>query len=143
VASAPALGERYVAVRGGGATLNGAPIRVSSTAQLGEALICSSGMQDWLSGPLAGPYRDVVQAARRTRAFGDFWGHMLVARGSADAMLETTLRTWDFAAVQAIVEEAGGRMTTLDGAPLADRGSALSTNGALHEAIVRRFASQV
>src|SRR5207302_8623393 len=117
-------------------------IRVSGTAELAHAMVCSSGMRDWLSGPLAGPYRDVVEAARRTRAFGDFWGHMLVARGSADAMLETTLRTWDFAAVQTIAEEAGGRMTTLDGATLADRGSALTTNGSLHEAIVRRFASR-
>ena len=141
VASAPAMDERYAAVRGGGATLNGEPIRVSETADLSEAMICSSGMRDWLSGTFADPYRRVVEAARRTRGFGDFWGHMLVARGSADAMLETTLRTWDFAAVRVIVEEAGGRMTTLDGAPLADRGSALTTNGALHDAIIELFAS--
>ncbi|MDP9342284.1 MAG: histidinol-phosphatase [Actinomycetota bacterium] len=141
VASAPALGERYAASRGGGATLNGQAIRVSSTGGLAESMVCSSGMKDWLSGPFAGPYRAVVETARRSRGFGDFWGHMLVARGSADAMLETILRTWDFAAVQVIVEEAGGRMTTLDGAPLADQASALTTNGALHNAIVELFTS--
>jgi histidinol-phosphatase len=140
MASAPALGERYAAARGSGATLNGEPIQVSSTGDLVEAMVCSSGMRDWLSGPLADPYRRVVATARRSRAFGDFWGHMLVARGSADAMLESILRTWDFAAVHVIVEEAGGRMTTLDGAPLVDRGSALTTNGALHDAIVQLFA---
>jgi histidinol-phosphatase len=141
VASAPALGERYTAARGRGAALNGEPIHVSATADLAEAMVCSSGMKDWLSGPLAEPYRRVVGSAGRTRGFGDFWGHMLVARGSADAMLETILRTWDFAAVQVIVEEAGGRMTTLGGAPLADRASTLTTNGALHDGIVELFAA--
>ncbi len=142
VASAPALGERYAARRGGGATLNGEPIHVSTTAELAEAMVCSSGIKDWLSGRFAEPYRRVAVGAGRTRGFGDFWGHMLVARGSADAMLETTLRTWDFAAIQVIAEEAGGRMTTLEGAPLADRASVLTTNGALHHAIVELFGAR-
>ncbi len=141
VASAPALRERYAAARGTGARLNGKPIRVSTVADLDGAMVCSSGVKDWLDGPLAPPYRRVIEASRRTRGFGDFWGHVLVARGSADLMLETILRTWDFVAVSVIVEEAGGRMTTLEGGPLVDRGTALTSNGVLHPAVVELFTA--
>ena len=55
-------------------------------------------------------------------------------------MLEPELRTWDWAAMQVILEEAGGRMTRFDGGPMADRGTALSTNGALHDELVRRLS---
>jgi histidinol-phosphatase len=140
VVSAPGLGERYEAVRGGGARLNGDPIRVSDVASVEAAMLVSSGLGDWLEPPLAEPFRELAGAARRTRGFGDFWGHMLVARGAAEAMLEPSLRVWDTAAVQVVVEEAGGRMTALDGSPLADHGSALTSNGSLHDEIARRFA---
>ena len=138
VASAPALGERYEAIRGQGARLNGQPIHVSDSAELSEAMVLF-GTLSWASDH-ADQLRAVAADAWRTRAFGDFWSHMLVARGSADAMIEESLRTWDTAAVQVIVEEAGGRMTAFDGGPLTDGGSALSTNGLLHEELVKRLA---
>jgi histidinol-phosphatase len=141
VVSAPALDERYEAVRGSGARLNGRPIRVSGVEDLSDAAVVSSGMKDWVDGPWAATYRDLVTTARRSRGFGDFWGHMLVARGAAEMMLEPSLRVWDYAAVQVIVEEAGGRVTTLEGSLLQDHGSALSTNGALHEEVAARFRS--
>ena len=139
LAGAPALGERYHAARGGGARMNGELIHVSQVEDLSRALVCSSGGKDWLDGPHAEGYRGIATEAARTRAFGDFWGHMLVARGSAEVMLEPALRTWDWTALTVIVEEAGGRMTALDGGPLTDRGSALATNGLLHDEVVRRF----
>jgi histidinol-phosphatase len=140
VVSAPALGERYEAAVGGGARLNGELIRVSEVTDLGRAMLVSTGFKDWLEGPLAVPFRDLVAASRRSRGFGDFWGHVLVARGAAEAMLEPALRVWDTAAVQVVVEEAGGRMTSLDGSPLSDHGSALTSNNLLHDEIARRFA---
>jgi histidinol-phosphatase len=138
VASAPALGERYEAVAGQGARLNGEAIHVSDGDALSEAMVVF-GTLGWESEH-AEQLRAIAAEARRTRAFGDFWSHMLVARGSAEAMLEESLRTWDTAAVQVIVEEAGGRMTAFDGGPLTDGGSALSTNGRLHEELVKRLA---
>jgi histidinol-phosphatase len=141
VASAPAIRERYTATVGSGAWLNGEAIRVSDTSELADAMVSSSGVKDWLEGPWAEPYRQLARTAQRTRGFGDFWGHMLVARGSADLMLETILHTWDFVAVSVIVEEAGGRMTTLDGGPLVDRGSVLTSNGMLHPAAVELFTA--
>jgi histidinol-phosphatase len=64
---------------------------------------------------------------------------MLVARGAAEAMMETELRTWDFSALQVIVEEAGGRISQVDGSPLTDGKSTLSANPALYGEITRRF----
>ncbi|MBI4260341.1 MAG: histidinol-phosphatase, partial [Actinobacteria bacterium] len=136
---APGLGERYEAVLGQGARLNGEPIRVSDERDLSEALMLSSGIKDWLDGPLAEPYRELARTAYRTRIFGDFWGHVLVARGAAEFMLEPSLRTWDFTAVQVVVEEAGGRMTTFEGDPPTDGGSVLTTNGLLHDEVLRRL----
>jgi histidinol-phosphatase len=66
---------------------------------------------------------------------------MLVARGSADVMVERELNTWDWAAVEVVVEEAGGTMSQLDGSPLAHGRSVLSTNGVLHNDVVGRLRS--
>ncbi len=139
VVSAPALGERYEATRGTGAWLNGSQIHVSRADRVSRASVAHGGVADWLDGPYGEPARDLLREARRDRGFGDFWGHMLVARGSADVMLEPELSTWDFAAPKVIVEEAGGRMTTFEGKPLEHRGSVLTTNGVLHDEVVARM----
>jgi histidinol-phosphatase len=139
VVNLPALGERYDAARGGGARLNGAPIHVSRVDSVPRSFVVFAGMGDWLSGPYAAGVQHLLTDARRDRGFGDAWGHCLVARGSADVMLELELATWDFAALQVIVEEAGGRITQFDGAPLVHGGTVLTTNGSLHEEIVARL----
>jgi histidinol-phosphatase len=139
VVNLPALGERYDASRGGGARLNGAPIHVSRADRVPRAFVVFAGMGDWLSGPYGPGVRQLIADARRDRGFGDAWGHCLVARGSADVMLELDLSTWDFAALQVIVEEAGGRITQFDGSALAHGGTVLTTNGALHQEIVARL----
>lgn len=139
VVGLPALGERYTAARGAGARLNGEEIRVSRADRVSRAFVVFAGMADWLDGPDAPGVQDLVRDARRNRGFGDAWGHMLVARGSADVMLERELATWDWAAVEVVVEEAGGLMSQLDGAPLAHGKSVLTTNGVLHDEILVRL----
>jgi len=139
LASAPLIGERYAAARGKGATMNGRPIRVSATTNVDEALVAIAGVRPWLERPDRDAFLALAAEADRFRGFGDFWGHVLVARGAADAMLEAELRTWDYAALEVIVAEAGGVMTQVDGSPLADGGSVLSANPALHETIAARF----
>lgn len=140
VVSAPALGERYTAIRGGGARLNGEPIHVSRADRLERAFVCYGEARDLLDSPHAEAFLELIRGARRERGFGDFWAHMLVARGSADLMLEPELNTWDWAAVQVIVEEAGGRMTTFAGGPLTHGGSVLTSNGVLHDEVLARLA---
>jgi histidinol-phosphatase len=141
VADAPALGERYAAARGGGATLNGDPIRVSRADRVPRAFVVYAEIADWLAGPYADAVTELITEAARERGFGDFWGHMLVARGSADVMLEPELATWDFAALKVIVQEAGGRMTTCEGGPVEHGASVLTTNGRLHDEVVARLSA--
>jgi histidinol-phosphatase len=141
VVNLPALGERYVAARGAGATLNGEPIHVSRADRVPRSFVVIGGMADWVAGKYAAGVQELVAESRRNRGFGDAWGHMLVARGAADVMLERSLATWDWAAVQVVVEEAGGRMSTFEGEPLAHGGTVLTTNGILHDEIVARLRS--
>ena len=141
IANAPAIGERYEAITGQGATLNGNPIQVTDVDTIRRAVVTYGGLAGWLQAPWHDAFVDLIDGCRRSRGVGDFWGHMLVARGSAEVMMELELRIWDTSAVQVIVEEAGGRMTALDGSTLEDRGSAISTNGKLHDEIMERFRS--
>jgi histidinol-phosphatase len=140
VVSAPALDERYAAVRDQGCTLNGSLIQVSSVATLAEATICAYRSEEWLLRPDGATLANLSKEVTRVVGFTDFWGHCLVARGAVEVSLEPSLRIWDWAALMVVVEAAGGRMTALDGGPCADGGSILSSNGTLHEAVVTRFA---
>jgi histidinol-phosphatase len=140
VASAPALGERYEATRGGGARCNGSPIHVSAETSIPGAQILFAELKDWLHTPGNDAVLEVLAEVKRTRAFGDFWGHVLVARGAAEAMIEPELALWDYAAPSVIVEEAGGRVSALDGGPLSHGGSVLSSNGAIHDELVGRLS---
>src|SRR5207245_2864871 len=99
-----------------------------------------AGVGGWLKRPERAAFLTLCEEAERVRGFGDFWGHVLVARGACDAMMETALRTWDYAALEVILEEAGGSLSQVDGSPLADGKSCLSANRALHAQIRRRFA---
>jgi histidinol-phosphatase len=75
----------------------------------------------------------------RTRAFGDFWSHVLVAEGAVDASFEPEVSLWDLAPLQVIVEEAGGRFTTVDGVPRPDGGSVVCSNGLLHDVVLEHL----
>lgn len=137
IVHAPALNERYEAVVGQGATLNGQPIRVSEVSALGDAMVLHSAAEEWMRGPYWDGFCSVAAAARRTRGVSDAWGHMLVARGSADVLLEhEPCGPWDWSAVQVIVEEAGGALTTLEGTAPTPGSSLLSSNGPLHASVV-------
>ena len=139
MASAPALHERYEAVQGGGARWNGRDLRASRRA-LSDSFMVFSSVDDWVGTPREPAFHSLLSEARRSRGFGDFWGHMLVARGAADFMLEPALRVWDWASVTVIVEEAGGRVTTFDGDPPSDGSSVLTANPVVHEEVLRSLS---
>ncbi len=140
--NAPAIGERYDAVRGGGARMNGRAIGVSTIGDLSDAQLFHAGLKTWLSEPRNDDALGLLAQAARTRGLGDFWGHTLVARGAGEAMIEPQLNIWDYAAFQVVVEEAGGRVTQLDGSPTRDGGSVVSSNGVLHDEILTRLAGR-
>ena len=141
--SAPMLRERYLAAAGHGASRNGEPIHVSNRSAVSDAMVVCGDVEVWFGGPHHPSLTELLTRARRQRGFGDFWGHGLVAAGAADAMLEPELRIWDYAAPACIVEEAGGKITQLDGSPLADNGSAIATNGLIHDEVLAAFAASV
>jgi histidinol-phosphatase len=139
VASAPALRRRWWAARGEGAFANNEPIRVSEVAAVADALLCYTSGRSFDKHGLGDQFRSLAGRCWAERGFPDFWGHMLVAEGSADISVEPVMNLWDNAPLQVIVEEAGGRFTDLDGVARSDGGNALSTNGRLHDAALAAF----
>jgi histidinol-phosphatase len=136
VVSAPALGERYDAATGLGARMNGSPIRVSGVQTVAESRVGFASWRGWVEAGLERQWASILTRCRRSRGFGDFWGHTLVARGAAEAMAEPDLQPWDVAALSVIVSEAGGRLTDFSGAPFRGRGSCLTTNGLIHDEVL-------
>jgi histidinol-phosphatase len=141
VASAPALGVRWWAERGAGAFANGEPIRVSAVAGLEEAAFSHAGSRSFEKHGHRTALRGLSERAWMERAYGDFWQHMLVAEGRLDFAVEAVVNLWDLAAVQPIVEEAGGRFTDFSGAARPDGGNALSSNGRVHDEVLAILAS--
>jgi len=142
VVSAPALGRRWWASRGQGAwmsALGAQPrrLRVSAVRELADASFAYSSLHGWDAAP--GVREGLLALDRqvwRSRGYGDFWQHMLVAEGAVDAAAEPEVSLWDLAALAVVVEEAGGRFTDLTGARGPAGGSALASNGHLHDTVL-------
>ena len=136
VVSAPALGRRWYAAKGLGAFAGppagpAEPIGVSAVSRLDDAQLSYSSLNLW--GDARPNLVALAERCWRSRAFGDFWSHVLVAEGACDIGLDPVASLWDLAALQVIVEEAGGRFTDFSGVARPDGGSAISSNGLLHE----------
>jgi histidinol-phosphatase len=137
VADVPALGERYHAAPGGGAWRGTDRLRVSSVDRLPDAFVAHSPLEGWLEAGTDAALERVIRTARSSRGLSDAWGQLLVARGSVDALLERDpCSEWDFAATALIVGEAGGRVSTFDGAPPHDGLGLVVTNGRLHDEVL-------
>jgi histidinol-phosphatase len=130
----PATGELYTARRGGGTRLNDVPVQVSDVADLGAAYLIHAGLDILRRGPNWEGFLRLVDATGRQRGFGDYIGYGLVADGRSEIYAEADLKPWDLAPCKIVVEEAGGRFTDFDGRPTIYTGSALATNGRLHDA---------
>mgnify|MGYP000008970367 CR=1 FL=1 len=144
VVSAPALARRWWASKGGGAftgrsILNASQIHTSQVSQLSDASLSYAEVSEWVSTGRGQGFVDLMRESWRTRAYGDFWSYMLVAEGSVDIACEPDLQLYDMAALDIIVREAGGRFTSIDGEPGPYHGSALATNGPLHELVMQRL----
>jgi len=143
VMSAPAMRDRWFAWRGGGAWGRGLDgvrrIRTSAVTALGHAQVLYGSAHDNRTSGMMPGFDDLVAVAWRERGFGDFWGYALVAEGAAEVMLETDLSSWDLAAPLVVVEEAGGRLTDIDGRRRIDAGSCVASNGHLHDTILNRL----
>jgi len=135
VASAPALGARWHAARGSGAFRDGRRIRVSRIESLERALLFHGNLGPGEAGPPPG-IAGLIARVERTRGFGDFYQHMLVAEGAGEIAVDPLMQPWDIAALQVIVEEAGGRATSFRGERSIHATSLVTSNGAMHQAIL-------
>lgn len=133
VVSAPALGHRWWAERGSGAYADGERIHVSAVSRIEDAVL-SFAVEDELP--------PIARRAWHARGFGDFWAHMLVAEGSVDGAVDAVgVSEWDLAAIQVVVEEAGGRFSDAAGASRIDSGTAICSNGLLHDELLAALAA--
>ena len=143
--AAPALGRRWWAAKGAGAwtgrsLAQAKQIHVSRVSQLADASLSYSSLDGWREAGRARNFLNFTSDLWRTRAYGDFWSYMLVAEGAVDVAAEPELEVYDMAALVAIVQEAGGRFTSLEGTPGPWGGNAVATNGLLHDEVLRRLA---
>ncbi|GAA1818156.1 histidinol-phosphatase [Agromyces neolithicus] len=158
VASAPALGRRWWAATGmgawtqaptaelgasegetqgaGGAVPGARRIRVSRVNELADAALSFQSIAQWRDAGYLDQLLQLSQRVWRDRAYGDLWSYMLLAEGLIDIVAEFDVKPYDLAALVPIVEEAGGRFTSITGEPGPWHGSALATNGSLHEAVL-------
>jgi histidinol-phosphatase len=134
VVSAPALGRRWWAERDRGAHADGRRLHVSGVARVEDAVLTYPSLRG-----LDRRFVSLTKRAWAARGFGDFWQYMLLAEGAVDACVDSVATLWDLAAPKLIVEEAGGRLTDLTGRHTADGGSALASNGLLHEAVLAQL----
>jgi histidinol-phosphatase len=137
--SAPALGARWSAARGAGAFEGKRRIRVSGVRELRHAQLFHGSLAGYEGGRTPPGLVELARVTHRQRGFGDFWQHCLVAAGSGEIGVDPIVFPWDIAALQVVVEEAGGRATSMSGERSIYAGSLVTSNGLLHEAALARL----
>ncbi|WP_168581959.1 histidinol-phosphatase [Gephyromycinifex aptenodytis] len=142
--AAPALNRRWWAAKGTGAWTgrslsNAKRLSVSSVAKVEDASLAYSSLRGWRDIERYEQFIGLTDDCWRTRGYGDFWSYMLVAEGAVDIACEPELAEHDMAALVPIINEAGGRFTSLDGKEGPWGGNALATNGLLHDEILARL----
>lgn len=142
VAHLPGLGETVAAAVGEGCYWNGGPARVSTISSIEASAILTTDPKELLDGPLNIGLQEITRRSALARNWGDCYGHLLVATGRADIMVDPILSPWDAAPFVPILSEAGGRFTDKDGVAGAHGGSGISTNGILHEEVLRILRRQ-
>lgn len=130
----PAMNLMYRALRGDGAYRNESRIRVSDVDTLERSMLVYSSINWFRKHGREKAFLDLYTLTERQRGYGDFYGFVLVAQGSAEVMVEHGVSPWDVAATKAIVEEAGGTFTDWDGTPTIHRPDVVASNGKVHAA---------
>jgi histidinol-phosphatase len=133
----PALQQTFRALKGDGAFRDERRLRVSTVDSLAKAHVYYSSISWFKQAGIDRQFLALVDATERQRGFGDFYGFVMVAQGSGEAMIEYGVHPWDVAALIPIVAEAGGQLTTWDGTGDIERPDVLASNGILHAELLR------
>jgi histidinol-phosphatase len=164
VASSPAMGRRWWAARGMGAWTSASAgelgasaeaadaasarfpgarrLRVSGVERLADASLSFQSLAQWRQAGSLDRLLALSEQVWRDRAYGDLWAYTLLAEGLIDIVGEFDVKPYDLAALVPIVEEAGGRFTSITGEPGPWHGSSLATNGRLHDAVLAALATE-
>jgi histidinol-phosphatase len=137
---APALGDLLYAQKGQGAFDQHGRLQVSRIDTVRHSMLVFGGTGVLRSRGYWPAFERLVDASGRQRGYGDYFGYTFIARGQAEAMIDVDLKPWDLAALKIIIEEAGGRFTDFSGRPTAYGGSAIASNGLVHDEIRRLIA---
>jgi len=132
----PALGELVVAAKGAGCWWNGRPAKVSTKSSLAEGMLCTTDAADNHKSGKGTAYDQLCAASKLVRTWGDCYGHLLVATGRAEVMIDPIMSPWDCAALKIILEEAGGTFTDYEGKPTIYGNCAIGTNGAVFNEVM-------
>jgi histidinol phosphatase-like enzyme (inositol monophosphatase family) len=136
----PPLQETVAAGLGLGCSWNGAPCHVSGVQRIEDALILTTDLESILSREEGEGWRRLQRRAALARTWGDCYGHALVATGRAEVMVDPIVQPWDAAPFLTILTEAGGRFTTREGEATIHGGSGVSTNGVLHDEVLKELS---
>ncbi|MFW5924582.1 MAG: inositol monophosphatase family protein [Myxococcota bacterium] len=140
IALMPAAGDLFVGVRGAGADGNGRPLHVSGIKSLRGALVAHGGLAQFAEAGLVDALPKLATETYTQRGFADFENYKQLLFGRADAVIDPGVKAWDICAAAVLVTEAGGRLTSIAGEDTIAGGSALATNGHLHDALVSLLA---
>jgi fructose-1,6-bisphosphatase/inositol monophosphatase family enzyme len=132
---APARDELLYAQKGQGAFDDAGPIRVSAVGSLSEAMVVHGGANVLRETGYWEAFGNLVRESGRQRGYGDYFGYTFIARGQAEAMVDVDLKPWDLAALKIIIEEAGGRFSDFSGRATIYGGTAIASNGLVHERV--------
>ena len=142
VSSAPVYGELAHAEKGRGAHLNGQRLAVSTVAKLESAALSAGNLKSLARGRQWARYGELVARVNRIRGYGDFLHYHLLAAGKIDAVIESDVNILDIAACVAIVTEAGGRFSDLEGGPITLKTTTvLASNGRLHASLLEALGT--
>jgi len=133
---APVVDDLLYARKGEGAFDRSGRLHVSERRTLAQSMIVFGGLNVLRGAGYWPAVEELVDGSARQRGYGDYFGHTFVARGQAEVMMETDLKPWDMAALKIVVEEAGGRFTDFDGVPTIYGGTAVASNGLVHDEVL-------
>jgi len=140
VSNAPALNELIYTEKDKGAFMGEKQLKVSSITSLSDAYLSFGSPKYFEKNGHTKALLSLANKVLSNRGIGDAWSYHLLAQGKIDIMVEASTNIWDIAAVKIIVEEAGGKVTTLTGGPVdKNTHSIIATNGKLHDLVAREF----
>jgi histidinol-phosphatase len=136
IAYEPVIDRLWRALRGDGAYRDDEPIHASRIDRLDQSTMFYSALSWFVKAGREHEFLQLVAKTQRQRGFGDYYGHLLVAQGAGDFMVEHGVHKWDVAALRVIVEEAGGKFTDWNGTPTSDAPDCLASNGLVHDEVL-------